>query len=120
MLPDFLGRDRHARQFRTRISNGVKDGANFASHFSIVEIGCGTHCSFTYIVNRLTGEVNEFPLGGEERRGMELFYSIDSKLLKARWENFDDSTCVQVDYVWDEPEFRPIFETTWKSLDGGC
>ncbi len=119
-LPDFSGRDLHARQFRTRISNGIKDGANFASHFSIVEIGCGTDCSFTYVVNRFTGKVYEFPLGGEGRQEMALIYSIDSKLIKARWTDFGDGACVQVDYVWDEPDFRPIFETTWKSLEGGC
>jgi hypothetical protein len=49
ILPDFKGRDREFNRFRTRIRNGMKEGPNFASHYSLVQIGCGTGCTFALV-----------------------------------------------------------------------
>ena len=35
-MPDFQGRDRQFRDFRTRIVNGIREGANFASRYKII------------------------------------------------------------------------------------
>lgn len=65
-LPDFQGADRRFGTYRTRISNEMRTGPNFAWHYAIVEIGCGTSCRFVFIGDVATGRVYEFPYGGEE------------------------------------------------------
>jgi hypothetical protein len=45
-LPDFKRRDKQFSLFRTRIIEGIRDGANFAGKYSVVQIGCGTGCRF--------------------------------------------------------------------------
>src|SRR5271157_5772624 len=43
-LPDFRGRDKKSSMFRTRIIEGMGDGANFAGKYNVIQIGCGTGC----------------------------------------------------------------------------
>lgn len=50
-LPDFSGRDADFRLYRTRIREGVAQGVNFAGHYSLIEIGCGTSCRFAFVVD---------------------------------------------------------------------
>ncbi len=82
VLPKFTG---DTAQFRTRIRNGMKDGPNFAGHFSLIEIGCGGSCIFTFLIDARTGKVVDFPLGGEEFYQLQLKYRLDSTLLQADW-----------------------------------
>jgi len=50
-----------ARDFRTMIRNGLKEGVNFAGHYSIVGVGM-TGWGYNYwIVDRLNGKAYTFP-----------------------------------------------------------
>ena len=82
-LPDFDGRDEWAGNYRTRIINGLQSGPNFAGHYSLIEIGCGTDCRFAFVADAQTGQVWSFPLGGEENYQLQLLYTIDSRLVRA-------------------------------------
>ena len=90
--PDFNGRDRDFRSYRTRINNAVSNGMNFAGHYSFVTIGCGTECRFGFVVDLRTGEVFDFPYGGEEQYQMDLRFSQSSRLLKVRWKGSWESS----------------------------
>lgn len=46
-----------ARRYRTRLREGVKAGPNFAGHYVIVTIGCGTSCQNQWIVDANNGKV---------------------------------------------------------------
>jgi hypothetical protein len=46
-----------ARTWRTRLTEGSKDGPNFAGHFTIVEWGCGTDCTQIAVVDARDGRV---------------------------------------------------------------
>jgi hypothetical protein len=46
-----------AYQFRSRIREGVKDGPNFAGHYTLVIWGCGTQCGNFAIVDDKTGKI---------------------------------------------------------------
>ncbi len=101
-LPDFKGRDKNFSTYRTRIRNGLKNGPNFAGHFSVIQIGCGMLCSFAFIADNQTGQVFNFPRGGENNMEMQLLFRPDSRLLLAQWADYDADSCVLEYFKWDE------------------
>lgn len=116
VLPDFSSRDAWARSYRTRIRNGLLEGPNFAGHFSIIMIGCGTGCRFAYVADAKNGEVFPFPYGGEENYEMELLFNPNSRLVKVTWIQGMD-TCVQQDLVFNGREFDVVAESTTPRTD---
>ena len=49
--------DPDAKRFKTRLTTGIKEGANFAGHYSIILWGCGTNCQQIAIVNTKKGKI---------------------------------------------------------------
>jgi hypothetical protein len=122
VLPNFNGRDEWARNFRTRIRDGVLKGVNFAGKFTVVEIGCGTSCRFAFVVDASNGEVFNFPYGGEEQYQLGLVYSSDSRLMRATWskvnwtagQSKDTDTCISQDILWTGANFEIVSERTFE------
>jgi hypothetical protein len=54
-----------AKQFASVISEAVAGGPNFAGHFAIAEIGCGTNCQNHAIVDVITGNIIAFGIPSE-------------------------------------------------------
>ena len=52
-----FNRNPDARSFRTRLSEAIKEGVNFAGHFVVAGWGCGTGCVSGAIVDTRTGNV---------------------------------------------------------------
>lgn len=120
-LPDFAGRDSEFSRYRTRITHAANQGVNFAGHYSIVEIGCGTSCRFAYVVDLRTGKIISFPYGGEDHYQMTLLYSPDSRLVKARWkDNWDSEECTERDIILDDLEWRVIEERKTPLVNDYC
>ncbi|MCZ4352306.1 hypothetical protein O4H61_07225 [Roseovarius aestuarii] len=120
-FPDFSGRDEAYRMYRTRIRGGVAQGTNFAGHFSMIEIGCGTSCRFAFVVDLRTGEVGSFPYGGEEQYQMRLLYSPDSQLLKVRWKgDWDREFCTEQDMLIEGLVWKVLAERTVPTINGYC
>ncbi|WP_417679763.1 DUF6636 domain-containing protein [Roseibium sp.] len=120
-FPDFNGRDSAFRNYRTRIRDGVGQGVNFAGHYSFVIISCGTECRFGYVVDLRTGEVFDFPYGGEEHYQMDLLFSRDSRLVKVRWKgSWDSETCTEKDLLVEGTKWRILAERTVPTDDGLC
>lgn len=119
--PDFEGRDSAYKMSRTRIRDGIAQGANFAGHLSLIEIGCGTSCRFAFVVDLRTGEVGSFPYGGEEQYQMRLLYSPDSQLLKVRWKgDWDREFCTEQDMLIEGLEWKVLAERTLPTINGYC
>lgn len=117
-LPDFAGRDAWARRFQTRIFEGMAEGPDFAGHYSLIQIGCGTGCSFAYLVDHATGEVLPFPYG-QERQAMSLSRNVDSRLVKVSWID-GERTCIGHDLVWNGERFVLVREMTYPMRDFAC
>lgn len=83
--PDFVGRNKAFSLFKTRILAGMKEGPTFAGEYSVIQFGCGTGCSMVIVANNRTGELFDFPRGGETNQGLELKFDLKSKLMFARW-----------------------------------
>lgn len=75
LAPIVIDTDPQAKQFRTRLTEGVKHGPNFAGIYTVVEWGCGTNCQQVAVINARTGRVSDWlttELGSN--------YQIDSML----------------------------------------
>jgi hypothetical protein len=109
-MPDFQARDRSFNNFRTRIRDGIQEGANFASKYKVIQFGCGTGCSFVIVADVATGHVYSFPHGGEYDQMLRLEYRISSKLIRAWWvpslEDMDK--CLQEDLLLEDGHFISI------------
>lgn len=105
-LPDFQGQDRSFAAYRTRISEEMRTGPNFAWRYAIVEIGCGTGCRFAYVGDLTTGRVFDFPYGGEEFYMLDLRYNVKDSTVVARW--ISDDACMEDYLEWDGARFRSL------------
>lgn len=129
--PNFKSKSGSIR-FKTIIRTGLKEGVNFAGHYAIVGAGCGTGCSFSYLVDVKSGRIFDFPLGGEKNYSLSLDYRPNSKLLKARWidalgdvdrgdENWaDHPMCVRQEFVLNGIAFKPLHQTKTRTTYEAC
>lgn len=104
VLPDFKGRDRAFANYRTRISDEMKTGPNFAGHYAMVVIGCGSGCRFAYVADVSTGQVYNFPYGGEEYLEMDIRHSILSNSVIVSWVL--DGNCMRDYLTWTGTRFK--------------
>ncbi|NTF46076.1 hypothetical protein G6L80_29310 [Agrobacterium rhizogenes] len=107
-LPDFKGRDRQFNSFRTRIRDGMREGPNFAGHYTLIQIGCGAGCSFAIVADNKTGRPASFPRGGEANMYLALNYRLESRLLAAQWFSYDAGRCFLESFDFDRDEWKPL------------
>ena len=74
------------RSFRTRLRDAYATPVSFGGSMNVAMIGCGTSCVFYYMIDKSSGKVLRFPLGGESQMGLRLNYRPDSALIWAKWE----------------------------------
>lgn len=115
-FPDFNGRDRWAKDYKTKIKQGIESGPNFAGEYSIIEIGCGTGCAFVLIVDNKTGAVlkSNLPEGGERYPNIWYTYKVDSSLIISVYDNlsrdgYKKLSCVLNFYVLKNKSVKKIF-----------
>ena len=110
VMPDFAGRDRAFRLYRTMIRSGMGEGPNFAGHFHIVQVGCGTGCSLVFVGDVARGQVHPFPLSGEAYQALTLDYQVRSRLVRAQWvpEAPDWQHCLEEDFTFDGRSFTAL------------
>jgi hypothetical protein len=104
VLPDFKGRDKNFSSYRTRITEEMKTGPNFAGHYAIVVIGCGTSCRFAFMGDVANGQVYSFPYGGEENYSMNLRFNVKSDMVTVRWISEDN--CLEDNLIWSGSQFE--------------
>lgn len=102
--PDFAGRERAYSHLRTRILEGMREGANFSGHYTIVRIGCGSGCSNNLLVNRRTGHIHPIPFGGEQQQMLTFRHSVRSDVLTATWTDYE--TCNSQQVRWNGSGFE--------------
>ena len=95
-LPHFNGRDRAHRLFRTRLTDGLKQGPDFAGHYTVISIGCGMGKRSLYIGDNRTGQIFEFSdmcSGGEYKYELQASYYLKSRLIALRWVDYENDAC---------------------------
>jgi|GEM_PF-1229656 len=116
-FPDFTGRDKEFTNFRTRITDGMSGGPAFAGEYSVIQIGCGTGCSFAYVGNNRTGQVFNVPVGGEDNMYLSLKYQLDSRLLVAQWADYEASKCYLQFFGFDDGEWTDLLKREVGPMD---
>jgi hypothetical protein len=99
-------------RFRTVIREGARRGVNFAGHYSIITIGCGTDCNTTTLVDDQSGAISSFPLGGEDYYDLTLTYRADSLLVLAHWQENQQTSpsCVREDFLLVGTAFNALHQ----------
>mgnify|MGYP000264598090 CR=1 FL=1 len=92
--------------FRTRIRNQLKEGVNFAGHYSIMMAGCGTECQMIAITDVITGKVVV-----ETSSRADIGYTENSKLLIID----NDEMCLSTDICM--PSYYVLQSGTLIKLD---
>ncbi|TAZ43704.1 hypothetical protein [Rhizobium ruizarguesonis] len=116
-FPDFSGRDSKFSTYRTRITNGMTDGPTFAGEYSVIQIGCGTSCSFVYVADNRTGEVFDAPVGGEDNLSLDLKYDVGSRLMISQWGDYDANKCFVQFYSFDDGDWTELLKREVGTLD---
>ena len=75
--------------FRTRIRTAYEDVRNFGANGVVTTWGCGTSCSMGVVIDRASGTVADFPLGGEDNPYLSVYSKSGSSLILATWEQHD-------------------------------
>jgi hypothetical protein len=115
VLPQFKGRDKDWRDFRTRITDGMAGGAEYAGEINVIQIGCGTSCTFITLGNVKTGRLYDFPRGGEDNTYLQVKTKPTSKLLAAQWRG--DDGCHLEYYVWTGKAVKRIKDSKFASIE---
>jgi hypothetical protein len=108
-------RTKEARTFRTRITEGAKEGPNFAGHYTITTWGCGSSCVGFAIVDANTGKVYMPPFYvstghrlGETLQNRDLIeYRLDSRLLIVTGSR-NETDQGQYFYTWENNRLKLI------------
>lgn len=104
-----------ARMYRTAITEGAKEGPNFAGHYTIVTWGCGTGCAGFAIVDANTGAVYMPPFYmsyghqlNEDLQNREMLdYQLGSNLLIVTGSR-NETNQGQYFYIWDGKRLKLI------------
>jgi len=112
---------REARKYRTMIREGAREGPNFASHYTIVQWGCGSGCVQFAVVDAKTGAVYVPPFYVGPRARIEaetepdepLQFRIDSKLLIVSGAPNEKNEGLYY-YKWDKGRFVLLARTSFK------
>ena len=73
-----------------------------------IMFGCGTSCTAGFVADVSTGQVYDFPVGGERQQNLHLEYTVGSRLLMAHWtkEPFPPfHHCLRQQFVWEGQAF---------------
>ena len=119
-LPQFKDRDRAFADFRTRIRDGMRQGANFAGHYALIGWGCGTGCLSYVVGDVITGRMFDFPLSGEEYISLRIEARPDSRLILASWATDTNPNaagapilnCVHQQLQWNGSKAVPLGKPT--------
>lgn len=110
VLPDFSGGQADFGFMQTRITNAMLEGPNFAGHYTLLTVGCGTQCAIGYVADNKTGAVYDFPYGGEENSQMQLEYGLSSNQVLVSFKSVStadggDDLCVAKRLRFQEGRF---------------
>jgi len=83
--PDFASASPKFSRLRTAIGNGFKSNPIAAGHYTIIQVGCGTGCTFNVVGDVRSGRLFDFPIGGELYQSLEIITRPNSRLMVARW-----------------------------------
>ena len=112
-VPVDLSSHPDAQNFQTRLTEGAKEGPNFAGLYTVIEWGCGTGCQNYALVDAKTGAVY-FPsmntsLGAEFRIDSNLFIANHPKYVEEARQAGGPEWLASEYYPWENNQFVLIY-----------
>ncbi|TRD00565.1 hypothetical protein FJV76_03830 [Mesorhizobium sp. WSM4303] len=106
--------DSWVKAVKPDIREAMKHGADFAGHFSVVLVNCGTACIAARMIDLRTGQLFWIP-GGYQ---LDLEYHVGSRLMRVAWvEPSENAVCVRQDFEWTGRKFVKRYEDREKAAD---
>lgn len=105
-VPQFIGRDKRWKNFRTIIRDEMLEGPDYAGEISVIQIGCGTGCTFVVLGNVRTGKLHDFPRQARNSLHLQVLTRPTSRLLIAQWEEADG--CHLAHYLWTGKDVKEL------------
>lgn len=103
--PNFTGKTKWLPTQRV-IRAAFRSGADFAGHYRLIPIGCGADCVNYVMGDMKTGQLYDFPIGGEGYYGLELSYYEGSRAVSAMWtDSVENRACFMQDYIFEGSRF---------------
>lgn len=100
-----------SKMFITRITEGCKEGINFAGKYTLITWGCGSTCQSGVIVDRTNGKIYDDYLtayGSEFRKDSKLII-LNSGLIEPNKKLIWFHSVVDLEYkIWDKNKFQDI------------
>ncbi len=110
---DFLSHP-SAPKFKTRLTEGAKEGPNFAGHYTIVSWGCSTNCQSIAVVDAKTGTAYFAPfvaaIGSEFRIDSNLFIVNPYNEIKEVYDVKIPPLFYSAYYKWENNQFIEIYD----------
>ncbi|MFO1150132.1 MAG: hypothetical protein U1E62_17280 [Alsobacter sp.] len=103
-----LGKDRTFHEFRTAIRDGTTKGVNFAGHYRLIQVGCGSGCLFVFMVDVRTGMMKP-SLAHEPVGNTDFRYRKNSRLVL--FVRYEDQHCFSGKILWTGSHWRQFPET---------
>jgi hypothetical protein len=66
-----------AKKYRTSLREGVKNGPNYAGHYTVIQISQGSNCQLIWVIDAITGAIITKPFS----TNWGAKYNLNSKLL---------------------------------------
>ena len=104
-----------AKTYRTRVMEAYREPIVYGGSMVDMGVGCGTECILTFMLDKSSGKMILFPIGGEEQMNTEVRYRADSSLIWASWMEQDEQQpfnrhCYQQPWVLGKSGFKPLAE----------
>ncbi len=100
-----------SKRFITRITEGCKEGVNFAGKYTLITWGCGSPCQSGVIVDRTNGKIYgdySTAYGSEFRKDSKLII-LNSELIEPNKKLIWFHSMVNLEYkIWDKNKFQNI------------
>lgn len=117
-------------EYRQQIKYNMGHGPNFAGHYNIVQISCGTQCSVGILINAKNGQIYSDLIADGENYELAIVASPDSSLLRVIWKDTYNEkrvvtpnmeACVKRDYLMENGKLRIAAETSYEiNQYGNC
>jgi hypothetical protein len=113
-----------AKRFRTKLNEGSRIGPNFAGHYTVVTIGCGTSCQENWIIDARTGKIlnriqSMFNTKYQLDSTLFIVNPPDPDLARGYKENPDPSFWNLADTSflnWQNNKFDTLYEDKWVNV----
>lgn len=102
-------------RLQTRIREAFVANEIAAGHYVVIQTGCGTGCTWNVVGDLRTGQLMDFPLGGEEYQGLSILTDPKSRLFTAKW---GFNACVTRTYSLEGARFVQLGRD--ETEDKGC